>query len=56
MACILYSKADVSLPKCARIAGLSRDDFQHELWKRKIPLQYDTDDLKTDLDNLRRFK
>jgi len=56
LACILYSKADVSLPKCARIAGLSRDDFQHELWKRKIPLQYDVEDLKTDMNNLKHFK
>ena len=56
LACTLYGKANVSLPRCARIAGLSRDDFQHELWKRKIPLQYDGNDLMTDIENLKDFK
>jgi predicted HTH domain antitoxin len=56
LACTLYGKANVSLPRCARIAGLSRDDFQHELWKRKIPLQYDVDDLNTDIENLKHLK
>ncbi len=56
LACVLYGKAKVSLPRCARIAGMSRDDFQHELWKRKIPLQYDVDDFMTDLDNLKHIK
>jgi len=56
LACALYDKAAVSLPKCARIADLSRDDFQHELWKRKIPLQYNVEDLMTDIENLKKFQ
>ena len=56
LACILNGKAEIPLPKCARIAGMSSSDFQHELWKRKIPIQYDLDDLNTDMDNLKLFK
>ncbi len=49
LACLLYNKGKVSTVKCTRIAGLSRDEFHHELWLRKIPRQYDIEDFEEDM-------
>ena len=49
LACLLYGKGKVSIAKCRRIAGLTRDEFYHELWLRKIPRQYDIEDFEQDM-------
>jgi len=51
IAIVLYTKADYSWANAARFAGLSRDSFRHELWKRKIALKYDTSDFDEDVNN-----
>lgn len=51
MAVFLYVKADYSWANAARFANLSRQEFQKELWKRKISLKYDVNDFEEDLIN-----
>lgn len=51
IAIVLYTKANYSWANAARFAQLTRDEFKHELWKRKIALKYDTEDFDEDMNN-----
>ncbi len=51
----LYSSRTVSLARAARLAGLSRLDFQRVLAERGIPLAYDSEDLDEDITTLKRL-
>jgi len=44
----LYKRDLVSLGRAAEIAGVSSPVFLEELGRRRIPLNYDVADLKTD--------
>ena len=46
----LYREGRVSLGKAAEIAGLGIRDFMYELRTRKIPLNYDLEELERDLE------
>ncbi len=46
----LYQDGEVSLGRAAEISSLSIWEFLDKLAKKKIPLNYDTDDLINDLD------
>ena len=52
LACFLYEKRRMSFGKCRELSGLNHLDFQAELGKRHIYVNYDQDDLETDLKNL----
>lgn len=45
----LYKREQVSLGKASEIAGLSSPGFLAELGRRRIPINYDTDDLRADM-------
>jgi predicted HTH domain antitoxin len=45
----LYKREEVSLGRAAEVAGLSTPQLLDELGRRHIPINYSTDDLKTDL-------
>jgi len=46
--CGLYSRGRISSGRAARLLGLDRFGFQHELTKREIPLHYTREDLQND--------
>jgi predicted HTH domain antitoxin len=45
----MYAAKRVSLGQAAQLASLSQGEFQQELGRRLIPLQYDLEDLAQDL-------
>ncbi|MDA1276503.1 MAG: UPF0175 family protein [Verrucomicrobia bacterium] len=45
----LYKREQVSLGRAGEIAGLSSPGFLAELGRRRIPINYDTDDLRADM-------
>ena len=54
-ACRLYAAGEISRGPAARLAGLSRSEFDHELFVRKIP-SYTTEMLEQDLATLSRIR
>ncbi len=48
----LYKREEVSLGRAAEIAGVSSPKFLTELGRRRIPINYDVDDLRADLATL----
>ncbi|MCD6189848.1 MAG: UPF0175 family protein [Thermococcus sp.] len=48
----LYREDKVSLGKAAEIAGLSTREFLYELRKRDIPINYDLEELKRDIETI----
>jgi predicted HTH domain antitoxin len=48
----LYKREQVSLGRAAEIANLPSPTFLDELGRRRIPINYDTDDLHADLAGL----
>jgi predicted HTH domain antitoxin len=52
----LYKRQEISLGRAAQVAGVSSVDFLNELGRRGIPINYDADDLKSDLAALRNFE
>ena len=48
----LYKREQVSLGRAAEIASLSAPELLRELGRRKIAVNYDIDDLRSDLANL----
>jgi len=48
----LYKREQVSLGRAAEIAGLSSPEFLGELGRRRIPINYDVDDLNADVASL----
>ena len=51
----LYKRDEVSLGRAAEIAGLSSPSFLAELGRRRIPINYDVDDLRADLVTLKKL-
>ena len=49
----IYKREQWSLGRCAKIVEMSRSEFQNELGKREIPINYDTADLDQDLETTR---
>ena len=47
-----YKREQVSLGRAAEIAGLSSSEFLAELGRRRIPINYRTEDLERDLETL----
>lgn len=45
----LFQEKQVSLGKCAKVAGIHKMMFQKELAKRKIPVHYTEEDFERDL-------
>ncbi len=52
LAILLYSRQAASLGKAAKIAGLTRIEFQRLLAHRQIPINYTEADLEADLATL----
>jgi predicted HTH domain antitoxin len=48
----LYKREQVSLGRAAEIAGVSSPKFLDELGRRRIPVNYDVDDLHADIAKL----
>ena len=48
----LYKREQVSLGRAAEIAGVSSPNFLNELGRRRIPINYDVDDLRADIATL----
>ena len=48
----LYKREQVSLGRAAEIAGVSSPKFLDELGRRRIPINYDVDDLRADVATL----
>ena len=48
----LYKREQVSLGRAAEISGLSSPEFLNELGRRRIPINYEAEDLRLDLDTL----
>jgi predicted HTH domain antitoxin len=51
----LYVSREATLGQAAEAAGLSQAEFQRELGKRKIPLNYSMEDLANDLAAVREL-
>jgi len=47
-----YKREQVSLGRAAEIAGISSPNFLNELGRRRIPINYDIDDLHADIATL----
>ena len=45
----LFQEKQVSLGKCAKVAGIHKMAFQKELAKRKIPIHYTNEDFERDI-------
>ena len=48
----LYKREQVSLGRAAEIAGVSSPKFLEELGRRRIPINYDVEDLRADIATL----
>lgn len=51
----LYKREEVSLGRAAEIAGITSVELLSELGRRRIPVNYDVDDLHSDLAALKRL-
>ena len=51
----LYKREQVSLGRAAEIAGLSTPEFLNELGRRRIPINLEVDDLRADVETLKKF-
>ncbi len=51
----LYKREQVSLGRAAEIAGLSTPEFLNELGRRRIPINLEVDDLRADIETLKRL-
>ena len=49
----LYREGRISLGKAAELAGLSLREFLYELRSRRVPLNYDLDELEEDMETVR---
>jgi len=50
----LYINGTISSGKAGEMLGLSKQEILHLLSIRRIPINYDVDDLKSDLETLNR--
>jgi predicted HTH domain antitoxin len=53
VAVALYRDRRASMGRAARIAGMPRAEFQQELGKRGVTVDYEVEDLRADLETLR---
>jgi predicted HTH domain antitoxin len=53
LAVSLYQRGRLAFSKAREVAGLTVWEFRQLLGSRRIPVQYDEDDLSDDLDTLR---
>ncbi len=51
----LYREGSVSLGKASEIAGISIYEFMYELRKRRIPINYDEEELEEDLKTIEKL-
>ncbi len=51
----LYKREQVSLRRAAEISGLTSPEFLGELGRRRIPINYEAEDLRSDADTLKGF-
>ena len=51
----LYKREQVSLGRAAEIAGMTTPAFLTELARRQIPVNYSADDLKADMEILKKL-
>lgn len=51
----LYADGKVSLGKAAEVGGIHQQELQHELSRRRIPLNFSVDDLREDVATLDRL-
>jgi predicted HTH domain antitoxin len=51
----LYKREQVSLGRAAEIAGISSPQFLQELGRRRIPINYDSEDLRADIAALKKL-
>jgi predicted HTH domain antitoxin len=51
----LYKRQLISLGRAAEVAGLASADFLSELGRRRIPINYDVDELREDVTTLKNL-
>jgi len=51
----LYKREETYLGRAAEIAGISTVEFLNELARRRIPINYDAQDLRSDIDTLKKL-
>jgi predicted HTH domain antitoxin len=51
----LYVSREATLGQAAEAAGLSQSDFQQELGKRKIPINYTVENLLADIESIQEL-
>lgn len=56
IAVLLFERDKLTLAQAARLAEMSRFQFQHLLASRGISLHYGIEDFEQDLDTLRRLR
>lgn len=56
VALYLFANDKASLGRAATIAGISRMEMQREAGSRKIPMHYDEDMVKNDLEAIKWYK
>jgi len=56
VAVALYRDRKASMGRASQIAGLARLEFQRELGKRGVTVDYEVDDLHADLETLRDLR
>jgi len=49
----IYKREQWSMGRCAKIVGMTRLQFQSELGKRQIPINYDESDLESDVTTMK---
>ncbi len=52
----LYKREQISLGRAAEVAGMSSVDFLAELARRHISINYGADDLRADLETLKKLR
>ena len=55
IAVLLFRMDKLTLGRASGFTGMNRIQFQHLLASRKIPIHYDVEDFKEDLDTLREL-
>lgn len=55
IAVLLFQQDKLTLGQASEFVGVSQLEFQRLLAKRHIPVHYDTQEFKDDLDTLRRL-
>ncbi len=56
VAVMLFQKEKLSLGQAARLAGLAQYQFQMLLASRAIPLHYDVEEFREDMETLNRLR